>query len=186
MDRGAQQATVHGVAKSRTRLSDWTELNWMRQYPSKDSTWYPLVGGLPCGWWRHVPLPCVSSRDWLACFFPAVPPVTVTSSDVYTDQFWAKNFEGAALRISSTLSPSPCSNLLSRNLPLGFPPLVSPPGSVEAASGNHKSASHLSPSSAAFYPMSENLCFIYSVQLSSCLTVEGKSSSCYSIMTQKR
>ena len=27
-DRGAWWASVHGVAKSRTRLSDWTELNW--------------------------------------------------------------------------------------------------------------------------------------------------------------
>ena len=28
MDRVAWHAAVHGVAKSRTRLSDWTELNW--------------------------------------------------------------------------------------------------------------------------------------------------------------
>ena len=28
MDREAWRATVHGVAKSRTRLSNWTELNW--------------------------------------------------------------------------------------------------------------------------------------------------------------
>ena len=28
MDRKAWHAAVHGVAKSRTRLSDWTELNW--------------------------------------------------------------------------------------------------------------------------------------------------------------
>ena len=27
MDREAWRAAVHGVAKSRTRLSDWTELN---------------------------------------------------------------------------------------------------------------------------------------------------------------
>ena len=28
MDREAWGAAIHGVAKSRTRLSDWTELNW--------------------------------------------------------------------------------------------------------------------------------------------------------------
>ena len=29
MDREAWRAVIHGVAKSQTRLSDWTELNWM-------------------------------------------------------------------------------------------------------------------------------------------------------------
>ena len=29
MDREAWHAATHGVAKSRTKLSDWTELNWM-------------------------------------------------------------------------------------------------------------------------------------------------------------
>ena len=29
MDREAWRAEIYGVAKSRTRLSDWTELNWM-------------------------------------------------------------------------------------------------------------------------------------------------------------
>ena len=28
MDREAWRAAIHGVAKSRTGLSDWTELNW--------------------------------------------------------------------------------------------------------------------------------------------------------------
>ena len=29
MNREAWRAAIHGVAKSQTRLSDWTELNWM-------------------------------------------------------------------------------------------------------------------------------------------------------------
>ena len=31
IDREALRAAVCGVAKSRTRLSDWTELNWMAE-----------------------------------------------------------------------------------------------------------------------------------------------------------
>ena len=31
MDREVWRAVIHGVAKSRTRLSDWTELNWTEQ-----------------------------------------------------------------------------------------------------------------------------------------------------------
>ena len=29
MDREAWHATIHGISKSRTRLRDWTELNWV-------------------------------------------------------------------------------------------------------------------------------------------------------------
>ena len=32
MDRGAWHAEIHGVAKSRTRLSDWTELKLIQSY----------------------------------------------------------------------------------------------------------------------------------------------------------
>ena len=40
MDREAWRAAIHGVAKSRTRLTNWTELNWRCKCPS----FYPLVG----------------------------------------------------------------------------------------------------------------------------------------------
>lgn len=81
--------------------------------------------------------------------------------------------------------PSPCSTLLSRSLPLGFPPSVSPPGSVRPRAGTRVRLSSVRLLSAAFRPVSENRCFIYSVQFSGYVTEEGKSSSCYSIMTQR-
>ena len=33
MDREAWRAAIHGVTKSQTRLSDWTELKWKKYYP---------------------------------------------------------------------------------------------------------------------------------------------------------
>ena len=40
MDREAWRAAVHGVAKSRTRLSDWTELPCPQRYSSwQGSAW---------------------------------------------------------------------------------------------------------------------------------------------------
>ena len=38
MDREARRAAIHGVSKSRTRLSDWTELNWTIKKSSKGRT----------------------------------------------------------------------------------------------------------------------------------------------------
>ena len=35
MDREACRASIHGVAKSRTRLSDWTELYWIEEQINK-------------------------------------------------------------------------------------------------------------------------------------------------------
>ena len=47
MDREAWRAAIHGVTKSRTRLSDWTELNWY----NKGLPWW-------LRWWRI----CLQSR----------------------------------------------------------------------------------------------------------------------------
>ena len=41
MDREAWRAAIHGVAKSRTQLSDWTELNWIQR--RQQSMYYSLV-----------------------------------------------------------------------------------------------------------------------------------------------
>ena len=38
MDRETWCSVIHGVAKSRTRLSDWTELNWACGSAGKEST----------------------------------------------------------------------------------------------------------------------------------------------------
>ena len=38
MDREAWRAAIHGVAKSRTRLSDWTELSWV--VPNFERNWF--------------------------------------------------------------------------------------------------------------------------------------------------
>ena len=39
MDREAWHAAIHGVAKSRTQLSDWTEVNWRKTYYIIKQAW---------------------------------------------------------------------------------------------------------------------------------------------------
>ena len=47
MDTEAWRAVIHGVAKSRTRLSDWTELNWSMVLPIKTRPTFPLRESVP-------------------------------------------------------------------------------------------------------------------------------------------
>jgi len=68
MDREAWRTAIHGVAKSQTRLSDWTELNWMIWYdiylylraslvtlvvknPPTNALGIRDVGLIPGSWW---------------------------------------------------------------------------------------------------------------------------------------
>ena len=52
MDRESWRAAVHGVAKSRTRLSNWTELNSCKLWEMvKDrDTWHAAVHGVATSW----------------------------------------------------------------------------------------------------------------------------------------
>ena len=77
MDREAWSAAVHGVAKSRTRLHDWTELNWIAISPPGGSR------GLhsPSGWGdsKRPGLgsnkPLMGSRSQTIFPYPAPPSV---------------------------------------------------------------------------------------------------------------
>jgi len=46
MDREAWHAAIHGVAKSQTWLSNWTELNWMKEIKDDINEWRDI----PCSW----------------------------------------------------------------------------------------------------------------------------------------
>ena len=70
MDREAWRAAIHGVAKSQTRLSDWTELNWILHCVYVPQLSYPFI----C-WWtsRLLPYPgCYKEccdEHWGTCVF---------------------------------------------------------------------------------------------------------------------
>ena len=50
MDREAWSAAIHAVAKSRTRLSNWTELNWMKLRELEQSEGYSLIDSKWVAW----------------------------------------------------------------------------------------------------------------------------------------
>ena len=67
MDREAWHAVIHGVAKSRTRLSNWTELNWSIILISWSRKWQPtpvLLPGESYGQRSLTHLPMGSQRVW--------------------------------------------------------------------------------------------------------------------------
>ena len=64
MDREAWRAAIHGVAKSRTRLSDWTELNWTELKHSFGLPRWLSVEEFTCQCKRCGFNPCVWKSPW--------------------------------------------------------------------------------------------------------------------------
>ena len=65
MDREAWRAVIHGVAKSRTQLSDWTELKWWLLIISIYLNIYWPSGYLI--WKKCICLFC-PFKNWIVCF----------------------------------------------------------------------------------------------------------------------
>ena len=63
MDREAWRAGIHGVAKSRTRLSDWTELNW-----TDDGHWSLIFFSVLIAFWNDLEYVPSSSVFWNSLF----------------------------------------------------------------------------------------------------------------------
>ena len=69
MDRKAWRAVIHGVAKSQTRLSDWTELNWSLSTDSKVSLFFSN--------WKIITLQCFvfscHTMKWISYMYTYIP-----------------------------------------------------------------------------------------------------------------
>ena len=89
MDREDWCAAVHGVTKSRTRLSDWTELNWYYLRRTGGKGPLDLMTGIRgvCVF-RHIlshisdasALPCLSDLIAASLFLPSAPPHVVQTT----------------------------------------------------------------------------------------------------------
>ena len=69
MDREAWHAVIHGVAKSRTRLSNWTELNWAEYLKRKIV--FSLIMNTNRNnlfWGEIIPVICISFCEMGVCF----------------------------------------------------------------------------------------------------------------------
>ena len=83
MDRKAWRAAIHGVAKSRTRLSDWTELNWLNVY---DRRWLAYKKSIfkIINISSNFKSKAFSSGSWHLCEFLNLPIYTLKFSFLYS------------------------------------------------------------------------------------------------------
>ena len=96
MDREAWHAVVHGVAKSRTLLSDWTELNWRGKQCSVQFSW-PVVSDCDPHGLQHARLSCPS-------------PTPRACSNSCLSSWWCHlTISSSVISFSSPLQSSPAS-----------------------------------------------------------------------------
>ena len=76
MDREAWRAAVHGVTKSRTRLSNWTELNWtdMQKTVIRESCWHRGITNI---------IVSLSSKSSVLCLFIPHSPQSLITTDLF-------------------------------------------------------------------------------------------------------
>ena len=130
MDRVAWRAAIHGVTRSRTRLSDWTELNWGPSQPGPNFFFMPHIFLLsadhllcqPC--WFYLPF-CNSQFSFSSLqpckyYFPSLLPLTTPHS---TSKSQLK------YHLICDLSACVCAKLLQSCLALCDPVGYSLPGS---------------------------------------------------------
>ena len=78
MDRESWHAAVHGVAKIRTRISDWTELNWWQKSELQFSRARIKICAIFHWMYRHPHLWWVGVMGWMVVPFCPCPKDTST------------------------------------------------------------------------------------------------------------
>jgi len=103
MDREAWPAAIHGVAKSRTRLSNWTELNWRWVTPLQEDITPLFPVTVP-----HIPL----ASQTAAVFLSHKYPISMSSERLMWDFFLFSLLDCLVNKASICFTFLRCSKLL--------------------------------------------------------------------------
>ena len=109
MDREAWHAVIHGIAKSRTQLSDWTELKWTEAVGLISNLYYPLpiLNCSRMASWYIISLQSVSVLLMDNPFYYALQSLFINvSGPRAAERIQSQGRDRKALLVPSTLSRS--------------------------------------------------------------------------------